>query len=163
ARRGRPCARRARAVLRHRADTRRRVWPAAAAARRQLSRRAFVMQMVELIRRKRDGGALSDDELREFVQAVTSGEVPDYQTAALLMAIYFKGLDGRELATLTEAMLRSGETVYLSDMTLPRVDKHSTGGVGDKISLALAPAVAACGVAVPMISGRALGHTGGTL
>jgi len=121
------------------------------------------MQMLELIRRKRDGGALTDRELYDVVRGVVGGEVPDYQIAALLMAIFFRGLEERELSTLVDAMLHSGEVVDLSDMTLPLVDKHSTGGVGDKISLALAPAVAACGVAVPMISGRALGHTGGTL
>src|ERR1051325_9866300 len=121
------------------------------------------MQILELIRRKRDGGGLGDGALRDFVRGVVSGELPDYQVAAFLMAVYFRGLSERELYALTDAMLHSGEVVYLSDLTLPRVDKHSTGGVGDKISLALAPAVAACGVAVPMISGRALGHTGGTL
>jgi pyrimidine-nucleoside phosphorylase len=117
----------------------------------------------ELIRRKRDGQALSADDLRAFVRGYTDGAIPDYQAAALLMAIYFRGLDGAELTVLTDAMLHSGDVVDLSSLPGAKVDKHSTGGVGDKISLHLAPAVAACGVNVPMISGRGLGHTGGTL
>jgi pyrimidine-nucleoside phosphorylase/thymidine phosphorylase len=121
------------------------------------------MNVVELIRRKRDGGALSADEIGAFVRGVTDGGVTDYQAAALLMAVYFRGLDGGELAALTDAMLHSGDVLDLSDIPGGKVDKHSTGGVGDKISLHLAPAVAACGVRVPMISGRGLGHTGGTL
>jgi pyrimidine-nucleoside phosphorylase len=121
------------------------------------------MNVVELIRRKRDGGTLSPDEVRGFVRGVTDGSIPDYQSAALLMSIFYRGLDGAELATLTDAMLHSGDVLDLSDIAGGKVDKHSTGGVGDKISLHLAPAVAACGVYVPMISGRGLGHTGGTL
>jgi pyrimidine-nucleoside phosphorylase/thymidine phosphorylase len=121
------------------------------------------MRTVDLIRRKRDGGQLADGEIHEFVRGLVAGNVADYQAAAMLMAIYFQGLSGRELAALTDAMLRSGDVIDLSDIALPKVDKHSTGGVGDKISIPLAPAVAACGVAVPMISGRGLGHTGGTL
>jgi pyrimidine-nucleoside phosphorylase/thymidine phosphorylase len=121
------------------------------------------MSMVELIRRKRDGGMLSDAEIISFVRGVTDGTIPDYQAAALLMAIYFQSLDERELAALTDAMLRSGDVIDLSDLPGVKIDKHSTGGVGDKISLALAPAVAACGIRVPMICGRGLGHTGGTL
>jgi pyrimidine-nucleoside phosphorylase len=121
------------------------------------------MNVVELIRRKRDGGTLSPDEVRGFVRGVTDGSITDYQSAALLMSIFFRGLDGAELATLTDAMLHSGDVLDLSDIAGSKVDKHSTGGVGDKISLHLAPAVAACGVYVPMISGRGLGHTGGTL
>src|SRR5262245_34252832 len=121
------------------------------------------MNAAELIRRKRDGGTLTPAEIGAFVDGVTSGAVPDYQAAALLMAIYFRGLDGGELAALTEAMLRSGDVLDFGELPAPKVDEHSTGGVGDKISLPLAPAVAACGLYVPMISGRGLGHTGGTL
>jgi len=107
--------------------------------------------------------ALADAEIRAFLAGVTDGGIPDYQVAAMLMAIYFRGLDDRELATWTDAMLHSGDIVDLSRIARAKVDKHSTGGVGDKISIPLAPAVAACGVPVPMISGRGLGHTGGTL
>ncbi len=118
---------------------------------------------VELIRAKRDGGALTAAELRGFVAGVTDGSIPDYQVAAMLMAIYFRGLTDDELATWADAMLRSGDVLDLSAIPAAKIDKHSTGGVGDKISIPLAPAVAACGVAVPMVSGRGLGHTGGTL
>ncbi|MBK9037273.1 MAG: thymidine phosphorylase [Myxococcales bacterium] len=118
---------------------------------------------VELIRAKRDGGALADAELRGFIAGVTDGSIPDYQVAAMLMAIFFRGLDDRELAAWADAMVRSGDVLDLSAIARPKIDKHSTGGVGDKISIPLAPAVAACGVAVPMVSGRGLGHTGGTL
>ncbi|MBK6847593.1 MAG: thymidine phosphorylase [Proteobacteria bacterium] len=121
------------------------------------------MPLVELIRAKRDGKRLSDEQLAVLIEGVTAGTVPDYQLAALLMAIYWRGLDAQELAALTAAMVRSGRVADLSAIALPKIDKHSTGGVGDKISLGLAPLVAACGVAVPMISGRGLGHTGGTL
>ena len=121
------------------------------------------MQVVELIERKRDGGRLTDEEIHQLIDAYTAGSMPDYQMSALLMAIVFRGLDEAELAAWTEAMLHSGEVLDLSAIKLPKVDKHSTGGVGDKISLSLAPLVAACGVAVPMMSGRGLGHTGGTL
>ncbi|MSP15764.1 MAG: thymidine phosphorylase [Myxococcales bacterium] len=117
----------------------------------------------EVIRRKRDGERLSTDDLTRFVAGVTDGSIPDYQAAAMLMAIYFRGLDDAELAAWADAMLRSGDVLTLPSVTAPKVDKHSTGGVGDKISLPLAPAVAACGIAVPMVSGRGLGHTGGTL
>ena len=117
----------------------------------------------DLLRRKRDGEQLSDDDIAGFLAAYTRGEVPDYQMAAMAMAIYFRGLDARELGAWTKAMLHSGDVLDLSDIPGLKVDKHSTGGVGDKISLPLAPLVAACGVAVPMISGRGLGHTGGTL
>lgn len=121
------------------------------------------MLMTEVIRRKRDGGRLDGDLIREVIREVVTGGVPDYQVAALLMAIYFQGLDGEELVAWTDAMLRSGDVFDLSAIPGPKVDKHSTGGVGDKISIPLAPLVAACGVRVPMISGRGLGHTGGTL
>ena len=121
------------------------------------------MRATDLIQKKRDGLALSDDEIRWFFADYVSGAVPDYQAAALAMAVYFRGLDGRELATWTDAMLRSGDVLDLSALPGAKVDKHSTGGVGDKISLPLAPLVAACGVRVPMVSGRGLGHTGGTL
>jgi pyrimidine-nucleoside phosphorylase len=117
----------------------------------------------EVIRRKRDGERLADAEIRFFIDGVTSGGIPDYQAAAMLMAVYFRGLDAGELAAWADAMLRSGDVLALPGVSAPKVDKHSTGGVGDKISLPLAPAVAACGVAVPMVSGRGLGHTGGTL
>jgi pyrimidine-nucleoside phosphorylase len=116
-----------------------------------------------LIRKKREGTALDDDELRAFIAGVTDGSIPDYQVAAMLMAIFFRGLDDRELAAWADAMTRSGDVIDLSNVSRAKVDKHSTGGVGDKISIPLAPAVAACGVAVPMVSGRGLGHTGGTL
>jgi pyrimidine-nucleoside phosphorylase len=118
---------------------------------------------VQLIRKKRDGGVLEDDEIRAFIAGVTDGSLPDYQVAAMLMAIFFRGMNERELATWADAMTRSGDVIDLSHIKRKKVDKHSTGGVGDKISIPLAPAVAACGVAVPMVSGRGLGHTGGTL
>jgi pyrimidine-nucleoside phosphorylase len=121
------------------------------------------MLPVQLIRNKRDGGSLADADLRAFIAGVTDGSIPDYQIAAMLMAIFFKGLDDRELATWADAMTTSGDVLDLSKIARPKIDKHSTGGVGDKISIPLAPAVAACGVAVPMVSGRGLGHTGGTL
>lgn len=121
------------------------------------------MRVAELIARKRDGGRLDDGEIRRLIEGYAKGEVPDYQMSALAMAVFFRGLDPRELAAWTDAMLRSGEVLDLSALPGAKVDKHSTGGVGDKISLPLAPLVAACGVRVPMISGRGLGHTGGTL
>ncbi len=119
--------------------------------------------MIELIRRKRDGAPLTAEELRWIVLTYTSGDLPDYQMAALLMAVLFRGMTGDELSAWTNAMLHSGDVLDLSAIAAPKADKHSTGGVGDKISIPLAPMVAACGVAVPMISGRGLGHTGGTL
>src|SRR5213082_3970399 len=121
------------------------------------------MDIPRLIRKKRDGQALSREEILEFIECYTRGGIPDYQCSALLMAIYFRGLEPRETADLTEAMLRSGQVLDLSEFPQPKVDKHSTGGVGDKTSLVVAPAAAAGGLLVPMISGRSLGHTGGTL
>ncbi|HUB22238.1 MAG TPA: thymidine phosphorylase [Streptosporangiaceae bacterium] len=118
---------------------------------------------VTLITTKRDGGRLSDDDIRWLFEAYARGEVADEQMSALLMAIYFQGLDPRELRTWTAAMIASGDRLDLSAVPRPTVDKHSTGGVGDKVSLILAPLVAACGAAVPQLSGRGLGHTGGTL
>jgi pyrimidine-nucleoside phosphorylase len=116
-----------------------------------------------VIAHKRDGVELERGEIDAFIGGATDGSWADYQLSALLMAIYLKGMTPRETAALTEAMLRSGAVADLSAIRLPKVDKHSTGGVGDKVSLHLAPIVAACGVVVPMISGRGLGHTGGTL
>ena len=118
---------------------------------------------VTLIRAKRDGRRLGDDDISWLFEAYAKGEVADEQMSALLMAIYFQGLDGEELRTWTAAMIASGDRLDLSPIKKPTVDKHSTGGVGDKVSLILAPLVAACGAAVPQLSGRGLGHTGGTL
>jgi len=121
------------------------------------------MIVPRLIERKRDGGRVSDAEWHELINAYTAGEVPDYQMSALLMAIFFRGLDGEEMYALTDAMLASGSVLDLAHIARPRIDKHSTGGVGDKVSLVIAPLIASLGVAVPMMSGRGLGHTGGTL
>jgi pyrimidine-nucleoside phosphorylase len=121
------------------------------------------MTLRDLIEQKRDGGHIPATDWRAFTQAVADGSAPDYQIAALLMAIYFRGLAEDETVALMDGMLGSGRTLDLRSLGRPRIDKHSTGGVGDKVSLILAPVVAACGVAVPMMSGRGLGHTGGTL
>ena len=121
------------------------------------------MLPAHLIRKKRDGERLTDAEIDVFVDGAANGSIPDYQVAAMLMAIFLRGLDAEELARWAHAMIHSGDVLDLSSIDRAKVDKHSTGGVGDKISLPLAPAVAACGVAVPMVSGRGLGHTGGTL
>lgn len=121
------------------------------------------MRPYEIIKKKRDGLVLSAEEIAGFIAAYTKGDIPDYQMSAMTMAVFFKGLTPPELAAWTGAMLRSGEVLDLSDIPGFKVDKHSTGGVGDKVSLSLAPMAAACNVKVPMISGRGLGHTGGTL
>lgn len=122
-----------------------------------------MIRVVDLIERKRDARALSEAEIRELLARYTRDEVPDYQMSAMLMAIFLNGFEPSELAAWTDAMLRSGDVLDLAHIPGLKVDKHSTGGVGDKISLPLAPLVAACGVPVPMVSGRGLGHTGGTL
>lgn len=119
--------------------------------------------MVELIGRKRDGHELDPDELRWVIGQYTDSRIPDYQMASMLMALLLRGMTPTELTAWTEAMLTSGERLDLSSVDKPKIDKHSTGGVGDKVSIPLAPIVASCGLAVPMISGRGLGHTGGTL
>lgn len=121
------------------------------------------MNIVEIIRKKRNGSALSSDELKYIIDGYVRGTVPDYQLSAFLMATFFRGMTKEETAEFTRLMLHSGDVIDLSAIPGIKVDKHSTGGVGDKISLPLAPIVAACGVPVPMISGRGLGHTGGTL
>lgn len=121
------------------------------------------MRMVDVIDQKRNGGVLSDEQLQFFVDGVVDGSLPDYQISALLMAIYFQGMTDREQTQLTMKMMHSGERLDLSKIPGIKVDKHSTGGVGDKTSLPLAAMVAALGIPVPMISGRGLGHTGGTL
>jgi pyrimidine-nucleoside phosphorylase len=121
------------------------------------------LRAVDIVLRKRDGHELTPQEIGFFVQGYTRGEIPDYQASAFAMAVLFRGMQPRETVALTEAMMRTGEVLDLSDLPGPKVDKHSTGGVGDKASLVLAPLAAACGAVVPMISGRGLGHTGGTL
>src|SRR5438034_5824312 len=121
------------------------------------------MRTVDLIQRKRDGEELAPEEIEFLVNGYTSGDIPDYQMSAFLMAVFFSAMTDREVSRLTECMLHSGETVDLSPIPGVKVDKHSTGGVGDKTSFIVAPLAAAAGVVVPMMSGRALGHTGGTL
>jgi pyrimidine-nucleoside phosphorylase len=121
------------------------------------------VRAVDIVQRKRDGEELGRDEIAFFIQGYTRGEIPDYQASAFAMAVFFKGMTPAETVALTESMMRTGEVLDLSDLPGPRVDKHSTGGVGDKTSLILAPLAAAAGAYVPMISGRGLGHTGGTL
>jgi pyrimidine-nucleoside phosphorylase len=121
------------------------------------------MSFIDVIAKKRDGGALFRGDIDEFVRGVSSGHLPDYQASALLMAIVLRGMSDEETAWLTDAMTRSGDRVDLSRIPGPKVGKHSTGGVGDKVSIILAPIVAACGVVLPKMSGRGLGHTGGTL
>jgi pyrimidine-nucleoside phosphorylase len=121
------------------------------------------MRAYDVIRKKRDGEALDREELEFLIQGLTSGEVPDYQVSAFLMAVFQKGMSADETLWLTEAMMGSGERLDLSGVTGVKVDKHSTGGVGDKTSIILAPLLASMGIMVPMVSGRGLGHTGGTL
>lgn len=121
----------------------------------------FVPQWI--IEAKRDGKTIPESDLREFVNRFTDGSLPEYQMAAFAMAVFFRGMSGEEKHVLTDAMMRSGDTLSWESLDRPTADKHSTGGIGDKISIPLAPLVAACGVAVPMISGRGLGITGGTL
>jgi pyrimidine-nucleoside phosphorylase/thymidine phosphorylase len=121
------------------------------------------MRTVDLIHRKREGEELSAEEISFLVEGYTRGEIPDYQLSAFLMAVFFKGMTDHEVGALTDCMVRSGQTLDLSSIPGVKVDKHSTGGVGDKTSLICAPLAAAAGVVVPMVSGRALGHTGGTL
>ena len=121
------------------------------------------MRAVDIIQKKRDGGELGRDEVTFFIDGYTRGSIPDYQASAFAMAVFFRGMTSAETVALTESMMRTGEVLDLSDLPGPRVDKHSTGGVGDKTSLILAPLAAAAGAYVPMISGRGLGHTGGTL
>ena len=125
--------------------------------------RSVLMRTVDLIHRKRNGEELSAEEIAFIVDGYTNGTIPDYQASAFLMAVFFAGMTDREVSTLTERMMSSGEKVDLSSVPGVKVDKHSTGGVGDKTSLIASPIAAAAGVVVPMISGRALGHTGGTL
>ena len=121
------------------------------------------MRVVDLIRQKRERGEITPEQINFLIEGYTRGEIPDYQISALLMAILWRGMTHSEIAALTDAMLRSGRTLDLSDLAGKKVDKHSTGGVGDKTSLVIAPIAAAGGLVVPMISGRGLGHTGGTL
>ncbi len=121
------------------------------------------MTIVDIITAKRDGNSLTNEEIQYFINNFTSGQIPDYQVSALLMAIFFKGMNIEETAFLTDAMIKSGKTINLSELDKPKIDKHSTGGVGDNLSLMIAPICSSLGMFVPMMSGRGLGHTGGTL
>ncbi|HUX12702.1 MAG TPA: thymidine phosphorylase, partial [Spirochaetia bacterium] len=121
------------------------------------------MRALDIIVRKRNGETLTREEIRFLVRGYVSGEIPEYQVSAWLMSVFFRGMSPTETAFLTREMIESGKTIDLSGLTGPFVDKHSTGGVGDKVSLILAPIAASFGITVPMMSGRSLGHTGGTL
>ncbi|MEE8498402.1 MAG: thymidine phosphorylase [Acidimicrobiia bacterium] len=121
------------------------------------------MNFISLIQTKRDGGRLTDDEIQWLIAEYSADHIPEYQMSSMLMAVFLVGLDPNELAAWTDAMLHSGDILDFSHVAAPKIDKHSTGGVGDKVSIPLVPIIASCGVAVPMISGRGLGHTGGTL
>jgi pyrimidine-nucleoside phosphorylase len=121
------------------------------------------MRAVDLIVKKREGGILTREEIEFLIEGYVRGKVPDYQMAGWAMAVFFQGMSFEETGFLTRAMIASGDAMDLAGVAGPLVDKHSTGGVGDKVSLILAPLAAACGCVVPMMSGRALGHTGGTL
>ena len=121
------------------------------------------MRMVDLIEKKRDGGVLSDEEIRFIIDGFTKGDIPDYQMSAWAMAVFYKGMTDHETAVLTDAMMRSGDTIDLSRFGTKSVDKHSTGGVGDKTTLILAPIVSSLGGKMAKMSGRGLGHTGGTV
>ena len=130
---------------------------------KDLSHNRVTMRMVDIIERKRDGATLSEEEIRFFVKGYVSGDIPDYQASAFAMTVFFKGMNKQETAILTDAMMHSGDTVDLSSIKGVKIDKHSTGGVGDKTSLVVGPLVASFGVKVAKMSGRGLGHTGGTL
>src|ERR1700712_1308890 len=126
-------------------------------------RKTESQSVLQILEAKRDGRALSEGAISWLIEAYVAEQVPDYQMAAFAMAVLLRGMDTRETAALTRAMLDSGKRAQLGSDSRPKLDKHSTGGVGDKVSICLAPLLAACGARVPMISGRSLGHTGGTL
>ncbi|MDE7257846.1 MAG: thymidine phosphorylase, partial [Lachnospiraceae bacterium] len=121
------------------------------------------MRMYDLIMKKRNGGALTTEEIEYMIKEYTADHIPDYQMSAMMMAVYFQGMSAQETVALTMAMAHSGDMMNLSAVEGVKVDKHSTGGVGDKTSIALTPMVAACGVKIAKMSGRGLGHTGGTI
>ncbi|MEZ4253499.1 MAG: hypothetical protein R3B99_35265, partial [Polyangiales bacterium] len=135
----------------------------AKAARSTAAKTIPTLPVPELLAKKRDGGTLSEGEIQSLIRGYTDGSVTDYQMAAFAMATFFRGMTPKETTAITLAMRDSGKVMDLSKVPGIKVDKHSTGGVGDKVSICLAPLVAACGVPVPMMSGRGLGHTGGTV